>query len=631
MRFLILLYIATFFSGSIYAQTRGATSDKLYLPLEFRRAYENGTRSMDGQVPVKYWQNKADYRISAGIDPATGVVDGFAEITYYNNSPDTLWSVTFHSYHDYLKPYASREGYDQPSSQARDHDGMEIKALLVAEERIDLNDPQKVRYGGTNYTVQLSDPLAPADSLYLSIAWNYVIPDERYERSGKFDSTSMFVAYWYPEIAVRDDIFGWDRKAFDSATEFYHDFSDYEVSVTVPDNYTVWASVAPDNPEEVYSAEVLKRLEQAQRSSTSVTILDPKNFRKSTGNAKTWEYTARNFPDFAFALSDHYVWEAATYTDEEGEYFIQTAYPHDTPEFSKILPTISTALELFHNSFPKYPFPYKHFTVFHGQAGGGMEFPGMANNGFNSRENYKRWFGIDISEEQELRANLDLTLHEMAHSYFPFMMGINEKKFAWMDEGFAQVSKTFLGNWLPRLELDFSSLGSLSVVPLMVPSDEHDLSYMNAYQVGPAAYHSLYLLLGNELFFRGLHAYMDEWKYKHPTPYDLAYTFNRETKEDLTWFFENWLFEWGYIDIGIAAVDGKTIKIENNGGKAVGFEIKMKYSDGRIDVNSVSPGVWRNSATYDHFISAPQSLKEVELIFPIMGDAVSENNVWSNG
>ena len=195
MRFLIVLITAALFSGNnVFAQTRGATSDELYRPLEFKQAYEKGTRSMDGRVPEKYWQNKADYRISAGINPATGVLNGFAEITYYNHSPDTLRSVTFHSYHDYLKPYASREGYDRPSSQAGDHNGMEIKTLVVAEERIELSDFQKVRYGGTNYTVQLSDPLAPADSLYLSIAWSYVIPDERYERSGKFDVRCILVS-----------------------------------------------------------------------------------------------------------------------------------------------------------------------------------------------------------------------------------------------------------------------------------------------------------------------------------------------------------------------------------------------------------------------------------------------------
>lgn len=621
-----LLLMIVIFCSPMFGQ------EQLYLPLEFQKAYENETRSKDGSVPEGYWQNRAVYNIVASVDPETKILRGSAAITYFNNSPDTLSSVTFHSYHDYLKPYTSRQYHDPLHSPAGDHKGMLIDLLIVAGDTVDIADPERVMYRGTNYGVSLTKPLPPNEQLNLEIDWNYEIPDERQVRSGAFDSTSMFVAYWYPEIAVRDDIHGWDTKAFDTNTEFYHDFSDYNVVLSLPEEFTVWASVPPDNPEEVYPEEVQDRLEQARNSSSGVQILTKEDFISGSGGTKTWKYTAKEFPDFSFALSDHFLWEASTYKDEEGEYFIQTAYSEENPAFGEILPMLASSLETFHRDFPQYPFPYKYFTVFHGdKLWGGMEFPGMANNGHLTAELYKQNFGVDPTEEQIDLGNNIVTLHEMAHMYFPFMMGINEKKYAWMDEGFAMASEAFTDEWLPLNDFDFSFLGSLSTVPPMVPSDEHDNSATNAYIVGGAAYLSLYELLGDELFHRGLHAFMDEWKYKHPTPYDLMFTFNKATGKDLTWFWNAWYFDWGYMDIGIEAVEGRTVKIENPGGKPMTFKIVTIFENGEIIQEQISPAVWENSSGYTYSIPGSLPVTEVRLQFFNYPDAVNANNLWKRG
>ena len=294
------------------------TGKTLHAP-GFQKAYENGTRSKDGSVPATYWQNRSTYDIEASVDPGTGILKGSAAITYFNNSPDTLRSVVFHTYHDYLKPYTSRQNFDPLTSEAEDHKGMLIEQLIVAGDTVEITNPERIVYRGTNYGVKLAEPLPPNKQLRLQIKWQYEIPDERQSRSGVFDSTSMFVGYWYPEMAVRDDISGWDTKAFDAATEFYHDFSDYKIALNLPEAFTVWASVPPDNPEEVYSEKVQDRLEQARKSSSGIKILTQEDFKPGTGEMKTWKYTANDFPDFAFAFSDHFLWEAATYEDEEGE------------------------------------------------------------------------------------------------------------------------------------------------------------------------------------------------------------------------------------------------------------------------------------------------------------------------
>lgn len=622
MKQFLSLMTLIFFS-SLYGQ------EKLYLPLEFKKAYENGTRSQDGTVPHGYWQNRAEYDIEVSVDVPTRILSGTAAIIYYNNSPDTLRSVVFHTYHDYLKPYTSRQVFDPLNSRAEDHKGTLIEHLVVAGDTVEITNPERVIYRGTNYRVILAEPLPPKEQLELSIKWNYQIPDERQSRSGAYDSTSMFVGYWYPEMAVRDDIFGWDTKTFDAATEFYHDFSDYKIALSLPEEFTVWASVPPDNPEEVYSEEVQNRLEQARKSSSAIQILTKEDLRPGTGGMKTWKFTAKDFPDFAFAFSDHFLWEAATYTDEEGEYFLQTAYSHANPGFGEILPSLTTSLESLHGEFPKYPFPYHYFTVFNGQKSlGGMEFPGMANNGYAKKEDFRQYLGIDLNDKEAFLANLNLTLHEMAHMYFPFMMGINEKKYAWMDEGFAEISSAFIEQWMPIDDMDFSYLGSLSVVPPMVPSDEHDNSGINAYLVGGAAYLSLYELLGDELFNRGMHAFMNEWKHKHPTPYDLMFTFNRETGKDLTWFWNAWYFDWGYIDLGINDVEDHTVEIENLGGRPMVFTIVTTYENDELLKEEINPEVWKNSSIYTHSIPGSQPVKQIHLEFHHIPDAVKDNNLW---
>ncbi|HEX5154533.1 MAG TPA: hypothetical protein VFW07_23970 [Parafilimonas sp.] len=153
----------------------------------------------------------------------------------------------------------------------------------------------------------------------LQIAVLYTIPGKGFERSGIIDSTAMFIGYWYPEMAVRDDIDGWDRIVYDAGTEFYHDYSDYDVEVEAPDNFMVWASVAPDNGSAVYPDFIQQRISTAQKSKAPVVIVGSEDYKnKLQIKSHTWHYTAKNFPDFAFALSDHFIWEARQYKNMHG-------------------------------------------------------------------------------------------------------------------------------------------------------------------------------------------------------------------------------------------------------------------------------------------------------------------------
>ena len=628
MRYRLALLCAVLFGTICTAQTPEKKSEELYEPLEFRRAYQEGSRTRSGEVPEGYWQNRSKYRIEASLDPETRRLKGEAVITYYNHSPDSLRSITLQAYHDYLKPYAKRKYFFPPEHvPGEQHKGFIIESLSLEGEKIDLRENQRVQYGGTNYSILLEEPLPSQDSLQIQVTWHYTIPTE-FSRSGAIDSTSMFIAYWYPEIAVKDDVDGWDRSVYDTATEFYHDFSDYEVTLTLPDNFIVWASVAPANPDEVYSPRIRERLEQARNSEKAVKIWSEKDFKSESSSTTTWKYEAGNFPDFSFALSDHFVWEASMYKDEKRDVFAHVAYPPDHENYSLVMATVHESLDLFHHTMPRYPFPYDHFTIFNGFRRGGMEFPGMANNYYIDREIMEGYLERPAGREEIKRGYLSVAVHEMGHMYFPFMVGTNEKNYAWMDEGFADFLEVFLPQIWPAQKENQERLSSISRTPLMVLSREHEGSWTTTYDFGSAMYLSLYNLLGESSFIEGLYAFMDEWKYKHPTPYDLVHSFNRETETDLTWFFKNWLFDWGYIDVGIVSVEGQEVEISNFGGKAVSFRITTSSEDGRSHTEVISPLVWKENSTYNYQSPFSKSVTEVKLEMPLDGDAVADNNYW---
>ena len=618
---ILLLFVLVF----CYAWANSQSPSNLYLPTEFQQAYKKGTRSPDGKVAARYWQNRSEYKIKASIDPLKKLLSGDATIVYHNNSPDTLESITFHTYHDYYKANSLRAGFFNHGGETIITDGVMLNSVSIENEQINLKDEERVRYQGTNYSITLNKPLPPKSKLNLQISWKYEIPGDGFERSGAIDSTSMFIAYWYPEIAVYDDVVGWDRVVYDAATEFYHDYSDFDVEVEAPDNYMLWASVPPLNESEVYSKTIIEKLAKAKKSIEPVVIWSEADFAKGSKATKRWKYKATDFPDFAFALSNDFIWNAATYKDKFGEYFIQSAYPPAHQPFSTVVKTIAESLKSFHNDFPVYPFPYKYFTIFNGLNGGGMEFPGMANNTMYSGAMFEQWTGKKVDD---FTANLGLTQHEMCHMYFPFMMGINEKRYAWMDEGMADFAGFFLPEIFPQAEVDQPYLGSQSILPMITPSHMYDESGINSYTIAAYSYNSLYHLLGKDVFFQCLKEYMDTWKHKHPTPFDFMFTFNRVSKTDLNWFWKKWYFDWGYMDVGVRDVKGRAVTLENLGGRPLAFSMEVTFSDNTTQSLKVNPGVWKDSSTHSLNVEGTKTIKEVFLKIPTYGDAMASNNRW---
>lgn len=558
-------------------------------------AFIKGTRTHTGMPGTNYWQNHSDYKISVEVNPVTRLLSGSETVTYYNNSPDTLRNIVLRLYQN-LHKFGVARHFD---ADKRDlHDGVEIKAFKYADSIYSVSNQRVFRSFATNTTVQLHKPIAPNASASIEIEWEFLIPFYSGVRMGAFDSTSYFIAYWYPQIAVYDDIDGWDNIPYGGQQEFYNDFNNYDVSITMPNNYGVWATGVLQNAKEVLTPKILERYNKAKSSSEVVKIVTSDDFNEKVYSDKTkknsWHFVAEKVPDYAFAFSDHYLWDAVTADIGEGKkVFAGAAYNRKSNDFYEVASIAQKTIESFSKSFPAVPFPYPCLTVYNGS--GGMEYPMMVNDGSASTR----------------AGTVGVTTHEIAHTYFPFYMGINEKKYAWMDEGWAVMLPFDL-----QTELESSSgqvignaksfgrvAGSSFDLPLTVPTSQMigNTYRIAAYSRPGMAYYFLREALGKEKFTAALKEYMRRWNGKHPLPLDFFNTFEDYTQEDLSWFINPWFYTNAHPDLKIAEAkvsgDEVTVVIEKAGGLPVPINLSILV-DGKDKITAYeSCAIWKDGRT----------------------------------
>jgi len=600
--FLILLIALS----NVHAQ------NTFFIPRNINEAYKNGTRTLAGIPGPNYWQNRADYKIKVQIDPPTRKLIGEEIIVYYNQSPDTLDRVVIRLYQNFFKKGAARNFPINPDDL---HDGVQIEMLSLNEKEINLDDRKFVQNQNTNLIVNLdsSNHLLPNESIVIQAKWNFTISRKSNIRMGTYDSTTFFIAYWYPQVAVYDDIDGWDVLPFNGEQEFYNDFNNYDVQITMPNNFLVWATGTLQSPAETLSEAVYEKYLKALTSDTVIRIVtldDFENRNQLTANKDfvTWNFKAENVPDFAFGTSDHYLWDASSLRVDKStkrKSLIAAAYRKESKDFFDVADISRKIISYFSDELPGVPYPYPAMTVFNGQ--GGMEFPMMCNN--SSSSSFAGTFG--------------LAAHEIAHTYFPFYMGINEKKYAWMDEGFAvmlplDLQEETVPNSNPRRRniLGYNSFAGREMeMALMVPSNLlHGSSYRVAAYARPGiAYDILRATLGKEKFDSALREYMKRWNGKHPIPFDFFLSFNDYLKEDLSWFWNPWFFENGFPDLGIkkAKIEKGKLKVtvEKIGKLPIPISLKVIFDD-EIDFTIYkSAEVWKNGN--DEFLIETDVLKKV--------------------
>jgi hypothetical protein len=621
IKFLPLLIIAS----SIFSQS------SLYIPIDIKKAYDNGTRSYDGNPGPNYWQNNSIYSIKASINPKTRLLSGEESIVYFNQSPDTLRQIVIRLYQDLFKPGNARDGDMPPDAFT---DGMVIEKFEIENNAVNLDNRDSVNREATNLTITLPLPVMPHSIIHLFSSWHFTIPKGDNIRMGTYDSTTFYIAYWYPQIAVYDDVHGWDDIEYKGTLEFYNDFSDFDVELTVPNTFCTWSTGVLQNPEDIMTADTYGRYKLALSSNEGVKIIslkdiERKNLFAKTNPSITWHYKAENVTDVAFGMSDHYLWDGVSLEVEPGRNtFISAAYNPSSKDFYGVAEMSKKIIDSYSKNFPGVPFPYPKITIFNG--GGGMEFPMMVNE----------------SSSEKLSGTVYVTAHEIAHTYFPFYMGTNERRWAWMDEGWAQeLSFDVQTELAPERDTRqfnvFRYLGSAGKeedIPMMVASDNlgRSRSYRSTSYLRPGeAYDILRNTLGDELFGKALREYMKRWHGKHPMPYDFFFTFNDITAENLTWFWNPWFFEFGYPDLGIKNVLQKNkrivISVEKIGYLPIPVDVLLTFDDSSTKEIYKTADVWRSGESIISIeVSSGSKLNSVKLGNHYIPDTDTTNNFWFN-
>jgi len=593
-----------------------AQETRFFIPKEVQEAYEANTRSMTGEPGDDYWHNTVDYDIDVAFDPATRELDGSESVTYYNNSPDALGTLVIRLYYDVFREGNSRRMAVNPEDI---NNGVNVSRLVVAGQEYDLNNQQLVNRTPTNLLVRLPQPLAPGESIDLEIDWESTV-SLTLRRTGTYDSTSFFVAYWYPQISVYDDVFGWDVMDYHFASEFYNNLANFDVRISAPEDFTIWATGLLQNAEEVLPDTQYERYQNAlSATDETVQIIRAEDLDSNYANkGTTWHFTAEEVTDFAFGTSDHYLWNAASQEVEDRDVLIESVFPIDQagnfPDLTQIQRKI---MRHFSEDIPGVPYPYEAFTTFIGLFGGGMEFPMMANNA---------------------GPGLGVTIHEMFHTYFPMYVRVNERKFAHMDEGWAAYIDNLVEQRFfeenPGFIIDSYKggvqgiMGTHSDLPLITSTEYMDDNYGYASYSLPAFFYSiLHHYLGDERFLEAYQAYIRRWAKKSPTPYDFIYTFEDVTGEDLSWLWKPWFFEFGYADVQIDGVEDGKVMVSNAGTRPVPLIFEMKYEDGTDATVEAKADIWKSADSYTLEIPRADELAELSVNGAIV-DFTSLNNFY---
>ncbi|HWB26449.1 MAG TPA: M1 family metallopeptidase [Chitinophagaceae bacterium] len=594
------------------------------MPVNITAAITKETRTVTGEPGKNYWQNTADYNIQVNFNPATRLLQGHETISYINNSPDSLRQIVFKLYPNLYEKGGARASSIEPADVT---DGVNIDTLQLDDKLI---TGRQRRINGTNMSIRLPKQILPHQQVQFSISWSYILNKKSHIRTGEIDPGADFVAYFFPRIAVYDDIDGWNMYPYDGNLEFYNDFCHFNVAITVPANEVVWATGNLTNGGDVLAAKNYQRLMDAQKNDALAYIIDNtdlanNDYTNHAGEFNTWMYDADDVTDFAFACSDHYLWQSTSLVVDPAtgrRTRVDAAYNPKHKDYYDVIHDARKTVEAMSYQFPKWPYPYPHETVFDGLDQ--MEYPMMVNDN-------------PLSDHAQ---SVELTDHEIFHTMFPFYMGVNETKYAWMDEGWATI-----GEWLISPMIDSTlvdpygvvpvelSAGKETDLPIITLSTESRMSYFtNSYPKPAMGYLFVKDMLGDDVFNKGLHYYIQQWHGKHPIPYDFFNCMNAGSGVNMDWFWKAWFMENGIPDLAITSVKttGKpSVVITSVGTKPVPIDLTVTFEDGSTQDIHRSIAVWEKG---DKTVTIPlpkdKKIAKIVMGAPHTPDSNKKDNVW---
>lgn len=581
----------------------------VYETRNFTRAVQRGTRNRAGVPGATNWVQRARYRIDAQLDPGKQRLTGNEQVTYFNRSPDTLKTLAV-----YL-----RQNLFAPGSPRRDPVPITGGVTLTRVEaegqvlRPLLADSDTLMAGYELYAtvmwIRPPHPIAPGDSTTLAFAWSFTPPPSPSDGRQGRESDVYFLGYWYPQMAVYDDVNGWVTDPYINGAEFYMDMADYDVRVTVPRGWVVGATGTLRDSASVLTPRTLERLAAIHGKRDVAHIIATADLGtgsalRSQGSTATWHFTASSVRDFSWGTGNHYLWDATSALVRNQRGTVDTVAIHSLFRVSPAAAAWQVggarytrdAIEQL--SLWLWPYPWPQMTSMEGVlTSGGMEYPMMTL--------MQPW-----ADTLSLAGDL---MHETGHMWFPMQVGSNETRHAWMDEGLtqfntAQAMRALYGE--PRTggrpnDTEQGQRASYTRAarngndaPLMLWSDLFPLNlyFISNYNKTAQVLAALRGVLGDSTFHRALLEYGRRWTGRHPDPADFFNTFENVSGRDLSWFWTSWFYQAWPLDQAIGSVkpegDSLVITVEDRGLVPMPVNLSVTRENGSVLHVSIPAEEW---------------------------------------
>ena len=634
------VFILFFAAFSTFGQTKSTyNAYELFHPL-WNYGPASSARSGSGIPGPTYWQNSVDYKISASLDEEARKISGEVEMTYKNNSPDKLPFLWLQLDQNSFST-KSRGGKTTPVSGGRFGNigfegGYQIESVMV--------DGKAANYvvEDTRMQIRLTQPMAEKVGIAkIKIVYSFKSPANGHDRMGiqETKNGSIFtVAQWFPRMCVYDDIEGWNVLPYLGAGEFYLEYGNFEYSINVPASHIVVGSGELVNPTEVYTADQVKKWALAAQSETTVVIrsaeevLNPAS--RPAKDRLTWKFKCMNARDVAFATSKSFILDASRINLPSGKKSMAVSvYPVESNgqnAWGRSTEYVKASIEYYSNWLYEYTYP-----VATNVAGivSGMEYPGIIFCGYRD----------------QTRALMGVTDHEFGHNWFPMIVGSNERKFPWMDEGFNTFINFYSMDAFNKGEFKTQKMDMHQIAPRMFRDYADPIisipDVIQPMNLGWEAYNKpgigLMILreniLGADRFDYAFKHYIKHWAFKHPTPLDFFKAMEDGAGEDLGWFWKSWFYELWRLDQSVKEVDyieqdpikGALITIENMEKMAMPAVVDVELVSGAKERFTFPVEIWQRGSSWTFRTSTNIPIKSVTIdpdhVFP---DINSKNNVW---
>ncbi len=606
----LLLLCAGFLPLASIAQTKSAYNELQVFDPSFFTHNGNEYRSANGSPGPKYWQNAASYVIKAELNEKDTTVKGSVSIKYTNNSPDTLNYLWLQVDQNLFKA-DSRGTAATKISGDRYAVGTYTKGYQIGAVTITyMGKTYKAEtvISDTRMQVRLPFPVKPhGDQISVKVDYSFFIPEHGADRMGRLNTkngTIYQLAQWYPRMCVYDDVEGWNTLPYMGEGEFYCEYGDYDYAITVPADMIVAGSGDLQNQQEVLTTTQIARLAKAMKSDSTVSIIGANEIGKAAIRPKhegtlTWHFKMKNTRDVSWEVSRAFIWDAAHVNLTSGNGGLAMAvYPVESVgknRYNRGAQYLKHSIEFYSKTYFEYPW---HSAYVVAGVALGMEYPGIV------------FCSYSIHDDDLWR---DVT-HEIGHNWFPMIVGSNERRYMWMDEGMNTFINGYSSASFNKGEYNDTSSAAVKLTrslikehdPLMTAPEVSNEGGMYYYKTALALNILRNEVLGADRFDYAFKMYIKRWAYKHPQPDDFFRTMNDAAGDNLNWFWKEWFFTNWTLDqavtgvkyIGDDAKNGAFITIENLGEMALPVHLKVTEENGNTQVIDLPAEVWQRGAKW---------------------------------